>query len=157
VFRNVCSDLAGSVPSQRRLDTGNVWRLFRRKPKGSKPVDLTGAPVKPRVKTYSAESGYVYQYVYRGQRHPGEQSEYVFSVTSDRKSWHPVSVVFRDALVQEWQTSQVRDLLATERYAIAKLSLFQFLDEAESFDGPPAPLKIGSEDISRHLRTLGRL
>ena len=143
--------------SQRRLDTGIVWRLFRRKPKPAKPVDLTGVPVKPRVKTYSAESGYVYQYVYRGQRHPGEQSEYVFSVTSDRKSWHPVSIVLGDALIEQWQASEVRDLLGTERYAIAKLSLFQFLDETESFDGPPAPLKIGSEDIYRHLRTLGRL
>lgn len=134
-----------------------MWRLFRRKPKRSTVVELTGAPVKPRVKTYSAETGFVYQYVYRGQRHPGQQSEYVFSVTRDRKSWHPVSIVFRDALVGEWQAGQTRELLSTERYAIAKLTLFQFFDEAESFDGPPAPLSIESPDISRHLRTLGRL
>jgi hypothetical protein len=134
-----------------------VWRLFRRKPKRSQAAGLRGAPVKPRVKTYSAESGYVYQYVFRGQRHPGEQLEFVFSVTRDRKSWHPVSIVLRDALVEEWQVSQARELLGTERYAVAKLSLFQFLDEAESFDGPPAPLKVEQADISRHLRTLGRL
>ena len=33
-----------------------------------KDAPLTGAPAVRRQKTYSAESGYVYQYFYEGQR-----------------------------------------------------------------------------------------
>ena len=34
-----------------------------------KPLPLTGAPAVRRLKSYSAQSGYVYQYFYEGQRH----------------------------------------------------------------------------------------
>ena len=33
-----------------------------------KPLPLTGAPAVRRLKSYSAQSGYVYQYFYEGQR-----------------------------------------------------------------------------------------
>jgi hypothetical protein len=46
-----------------------------------KPVPLSGAPAIRRMKTYSAQSGYVYQYFYEVQR-PG--TEFVFSVSADR-------------------------------------------------------------------------
>jgi hypothetical protein len=41
-----------------------------------KPLPLTGAPAVRRLKSYSAQSGYVYQYFYEGQRpfHSGGES-----------------------------------------------------------------------------------
>ena len=55
-----------------------------------KPVPLTGAPAVRRLKSYSAQSGYVYQYFYEGQRpfRSGGESgvEFVFTLSADRKS-----------------------------------------------------------------------
>ena len=51
-----------------------------------------------RMKTYTGEPGYVYQYYFVGKRPalPGESeapaSEYVFDVSSDRKTTYAVSV-----------------------------------------------------------------
>ena len=50
-----------------------------------KPAALTGAPPVRRMKTYSAQSGYVYQYYYEGYRpfrSAGESgSEFVFTIS----------------------------------------------------------------------------
>ena len=62
---------------------------------------LSGAPAIRRMKTYSAQSGYVYQYFYEGQRPlRGAEggTEFVFSVSADRKTWHPVSVLVGDVV-----------------------------------------------------------
>src|SRR5437867_3892847 len=68
-----------------------MFDWFRRK-----EAPLTGAPAVRRQKTHSAESGYVYQYFYEGQRpasRDGAQgTQYVFNVSADRKSSFPVSV-----------------------------------------------------------------
>ena len=56
-----------------------------------KPPPLTGAPAVRRMKSYSAQSGYVYQYFYEGQRpfRSGGESgiEFVFTVSADRKAF----------------------------------------------------------------------
>lgn len=61
--------------------------LFRRP---SPPPPLLGRPKVRREKSYSADSGYVYQYFHEGYREmklAGELgAEYVFDVSSDRKS-----------------------------------------------------------------------
>jgi len=53
-----------------------------------KEAPLTGAPAVRRQKTYSAESGYVYQYYYEGQRPASRDGssgiEFVFNVSADR-------------------------------------------------------------------------
>jgi hypothetical protein len=87
-----------------------------------------------RQKTYSAQSGYVYQYFYEGHRPSSAErgTEYVFDVSSDRKTSSPVSVVISDAAVASWQNESGRTLSATEQYAIAKMALFQAFDERES-------------------------
>ncbi len=60
----------------------------------NKPEPLRGAPAVRRQKAYSAQSGYVYQYYYQGQRpsSPEPGTEYVFDVSSDRRTSRPVSV-----------------------------------------------------------------
>src|SRR5208337_635001 len=103
-------------------------RWFRKK-----SAALTGAPAVRRMKTYSAQSGYVYQYFYEGQRPylAGEESgvEFVFSISADRKTWHPVCVAVAARSLRAWEETHGRDLSSTERYAVAKMALFQALDE----------------------------
>ena len=86
-----------------------------------------------RLKTYSAQSGYVYQYLYEGHREArqegGAATEFVFHVSADRKNWTHLRVVVSDAAVHAWQEAHGRELSSTERYAIAKIALFQAFDE----------------------------
>src|SRR5213079_2313732 len=94
-----------------------------------KEAPLTGAPKVRRQKTYSAESGYVYQYFYEGQRAAkrdgAEGTEYVFNMSADRKSSSPVSVFLSEQALETWQKEHERELVSTERYPVAKLALFQ--------------------------------
>src|SRR5438132_13472186 len=90
-----------------------------------KEVPLTGVPAVRRQKAYSAESGYVYQYFYEGQR-PADRDgatgiQYVFNVSADRKSSVPVSVFVSEAVLSGWQSEHARQLGSTERYAVAKM------------------------------------
>jgi hypothetical protein len=129
-------------------------KLFRKK-----ETPLTGAPPVRRLKTYSAQSGYVYQYCYEGQR-PIQQSgekgtEFVFSLSSDRKSWHPCKVLLPARAVTLWETAHSRELSATERYAIAKMALFQAFDDRET----PALMKgdvlVRNADVEGIVENLG--
>jgi len=139
-----------------------VWNWLRTQEPEQQQSPLHGAPVKPRLKTYSAATGYVYQYVYRGHRSVpaaggGAASEYVFSVSRDRKTYFPVSVLVAEAVVAGWNESHQRVLSATEIYAIAKLTLFEAFDERENAEQLSMPTGLDSDAIDRHLGTLGRL
>jgi hypothetical protein len=108
-----------------------------------KEAPLTGAPAVRRQKTHSAQSGYVYQYFYEGQR-PAQRdgaagTQYVFNVSADRKSSFPVSVFLGDDAIGIWQQEHARELGSTERYAVAKMALFQ------AFDERPEPSAMGEE------------
>jgi hypothetical protein len=98
-----------------------------------RPAPLVGAPAVRRQKTYSAESGYVYQYYYEGQRQArrGDSygTEYVFVISADRKNSFPVSVFLDEEAVIVWEEEHDRELIGSERYAIAKMGLFQAFDE----------------------------
>jgi hypothetical protein len=98
-----------------------------------KDAPLAGAPAVRRLKTYSARSGFVYQYRYQGCRplHAGRDSgvEFVFSVSAGRKSWLAVGVLVIDAAIRAWEEARARQLSSAERYAIAKMALFQAFDE----------------------------
>jgi hypothetical protein len=56
-----------------------------------------------RHKSYSAASGYVYQYFYEGYRAAGPETEFVFQASADRKAFFPVSVVLPDAVAAQWE------------------------------------------------------
>ena len=145
-------------PSQRIRNTGVVWTFFRRKP-APPPVDspLAGAPRRARLKTYSAQSGYVYQYVYRGHRVAGQTAtEYVFSATPDRKNWQLIRVVLDQGTLDTWHSDTGRVLLPVECYAIAKLALFDFFDESRRGEGPES-IHLTAEEITKYLDSLGRL
>lgn len=120
---------------------------------------LTGAPAIRRQKTYSGQSGYVYQYYYEGNRpykrdrHNG--TEYVFDVSADRKTSMAVSVLISDVALEDWQSRHGRTLHANERYAIAKIALFQAFDERPDPATMRADVHVRAADVEAILLTLG--
>ena len=80
-----------------------------------------------RLKTYSAQSGYVYQYCYEGQRpyrRPVRSgTEFVFRVSADRKNWHPAKVLLADNAVAEWEAPTAANF-RHRTHTIAKMALF---------------------------------
>jgi hypothetical protein len=123
------------------------------------PLPLTGAPAVRRLKTYSAQSGYVYRYFYCGQRpyHQGPERgvEFVFDVSADRRGSMQVAVFASDDAVSGWQQKHGRGVTATERYAIAKMALFQAFDERPDPAAMAAPVCVRAADAEAILETLG--
>jgi hypothetical protein len=123
-----------------------------------KEAPLTGAPAVRRQKTYSAESGYVYQYFYEGQRAAVRDgaggTQYVFNVSADRKSSLPVSVFVSDAALESWQIQHARPLVSNERYAVAKLALFQAFDRRGEPSQMSKEVRVLADDVETILATL---
>ncbi|HUJ24344.1 MAG TPA: hypothetical protein VLX58_22565 [Bryobacteraceae bacterium] len=121
-----------------------------------KKPQLTGAPAVRRQKTYSAQSGYVYQYFYEGHRRaPAERAmEYVFEVSADRRNSLPVSVLLSDEAVESWESERGRALSGTERYALAKMALFQAFDERETPEAMGRAVSVTPADVRAILATL---
>ena len=132
-----------------------MLRNFFRK----KTAPLSGAPGVRRLKTYSAQSGYVYQYFYEGQRpmEGGGESgtEFVFTVSADRKSFHPVSVPVGESALREWEEAHGRTLSSNERYAISKLALFQAFDERATPLMMKQDVRVRAADVAAIIETLG--
>jgi hypothetical protein len=92
-----------------------------------------------RVKTYSGESGYVYEYSFlesRARRGLWGKTGTVFSfsVSSNRKTAVLVEVTVEEAALAAWSKAHGRDLTDTEKYAVAKMRLFRAFDESETPD-----------------------
>ena len=111
------------------------------------PPPLAGAPAVRRLKTYSAASGYVYQYFYEGHR----GNEYVFQVSADRRTYSSVAVLVSDAALE----ASPRELNSTERYAVAKMALFQAFDERASPGELRQPVRVRPEDVEAIAGQLG--
>jgi len=93
-----------------------------------------------RMKTYSGESGIVYQYYFlesRPQRRFWGRggTAFLFHVTSDRKNFFVCEVMVEDAALRAWERTHGRALAEQERYAAAKMALFRAFDESS---GPEA-------------------
>jgi hypothetical protein len=134
------------------------WIMFRDW-FAKKTAPLTGSPAVRRMKSYSAQSGYAYQYVYLGQRAmaKGAGSEFVFSTSADRKSWHDVSVFVEVSAIREWEQLHERTLSSAEWYAVAKMALFDAFDERTS----PAEMwreavRVRASDVAEIMERLGR-
>jgi hypothetical protein len=121
----------------------------------SKREPLTGAPAIRRHKTYSAESGYVYQYQYSGSRAIPDGREYVFMATAARCAEFPVTVVLHDAALEPWERRHRRALTAPERFAVAKLSMKRAFDERESPDLMRDTVEPASDAVDEILTMLG--
>jgi hypothetical protein len=113
-----------------------------------------------RMKTYTAQTGYVYQYYFVGKRPAMAEApeapatEYVYDVTKDRQTFFAVSIFLREHAVRSWAGSHGRELTEAEQYAIGKMALFGGFDEIEDLAGSARRLVVGAEDLERLVETL---
>ena len=114
-----------------------------------------------RMKTYTGGQGYVYQYYFVGKRSalpddplsPAE--EFVFDVTSDRKTTYSVSVLLPQASLQQWSSTHGRNLTEAEEYGAVKMRLFEAFDEIEDLKSHGRRLSVGPDLLEKVLLTLG--
>lgn len=110
-----------------------------------------------RIKTYVAQTGMVYQYYFVGKRPALDGSsatEYVFDVTSDRKSMFAVSIFVRPDALASWASSHGRELTDTEQYATAKLRLLQGFDDISRMKEEGRGLEVNAGNIEELLAPL---
>jgi|ERR1700674_310191 len=114
-----------------------------------------------RMKTYTGGQGYVYQYYFVGKRpaltdpSEGAATEYVFDVTSDRKTTFAVSVFLTEEATRDWATNHNRTLTEAEQYGAVKMRLFQAFDEIENMMAAGRQLFVNAETLEQVLATLG--
>lgn len=111
-----------------------------------------------RIKSYSAATGYVYQYQFQ-DAHPARDpatpgNEYVYYLSSDRKTMFPVFILVQKDAIDSWVRQNGRPLTGTEEYAVAKMRLFQALDEVEDFSASRPNLVVDSSNLGDLLSRL---
>jgi hypothetical protein len=112
-----------------------------------------------RIKTHSAQTGYVYEYYFVGRRRalpeelPG--TEFIFDVSSDRKSKYAVSVFLTDDAVSAWASAHGRALTEPEQYAAAKLRLLRAFDEVDDMLARGRRLALDGDAIGQLLSGIG--
>lgn len=117
-----------------------------------------GQPVR-RMKTYTGATGYVYQYYFVGKRLAAPPDagaiEFIFDVTSDRKTTFATSVLLKPEALAAWSADHSRQLTETEQYAAAKMRLLRAFDEIERMIEYGRKLTIDKENIEELLEPLG--
>jgi len=114
-----------------------------------------------RMKTYTGGQGYVYQYYFVGKREAlpdapeAPASEYIFDVTSDRKTTFAVSVFLQQEALRDWSARHGRALNDAEQYGAIKIRLFQAFDEIEDMMANGRRLLVGPANLEQALGTLG--
>lgn len=114
-----------------------------------------------RMKSYSSEAGYVYQYYFVRSRQtrrpdlPGEGTEYIFAVSADRKTTFDLAVFVRHDCLEAWARQHGRGLTAPEQYAVAKMRLFRAFDESEEVPAPRRNIVVDEDNLEEMLFSLG--
>ena len=113
-----------------------------------------------RLKTYTAATGYVYQYYFVGSRqapptHLERGVEYVFDVSSDRKTSFAVAICLSSQTLMAWAARHGRELSDPEQYAVVKMRLFQAFDEIEDMRRDGQRLSVEPESMDAALIALG--
>ncbi len=112
-----------------------------------------------RLKTYTAQTGYVYSYYFVGKRRALEGEppsvEYIFDVSPDRKITFAVSVFVLDEALAEWKETHGRALNEAEEYAAAKMRLLQTFDEVDDVIGRARRLSVDLPSLEELLSGLG--
>jgi hypothetical protein len=112
-----------------------------------------------RMKTYTGGQGYVYQYYFVGKRpavEPGPPAiEYIFDVTSDRKTTYSVSVLVETTALQAWTEAHGRTPTEAEEYGAAKMRLFRAFDEIEDMMSAGRELRVGLPELEEAFGVLG--
>jgi hypothetical protein len=114
-----------------------------------------------RMKTYTGGQGYAYQYYFVGKRAAladaaeAPASEYVFDVTSDRKTTFAVSVFLPDKILRGWTARHGRALTDAEQYGAVKMRLFLAFDEIEDMLAQGRRLVVSEGSLETALVALG--
>ncbi len=110
-----------------------------------------------RIKTYMAETGFVYQYYFVGKRPAldgAQATEYVFDVTLDRKSMFAVSVFLCADALAAWKGQHGRELSDTEQYATAKMRLQMGFDTHSNMREEGRTLVVNAANVNELLEPL---
>lgn len=111
-----------------------------------------------RVKSYSAATGYVYQYYFyeveKSKRGGAVGTEYVYMASVDRKHVFPVRIFVRKDAVEKWSTRTGREFTGTEEYAVAKMRLFQAFDEVQGLAAKTPDLVVDESNLDALLSQL---
>ena len=109
------------------------------------------------MKTYTGGQGYVYQYYFVGKRPASDSvaTEYIFDVTSDRKTMYAVSILLPEEARKDWAAMHGRALTDAEQYGAIKMRLFQAFDEIENMMADGRRLILDTADLQKLLSTLG--
>ncbi len=124
---------------------------------------MVSHPDKPvrRVKTYTSQTGYVYQYYFVGKRAAladdpeAPSTEYIFDVTSDRKTMFAVSVFLRPDALTSWRAERGRELGDSEQYAAVKLRLMQAFDDVSDMRNQGRRLNVNAGNVVELLGSIG--
>ncbi|SRR5208337_4114396 len=114
-----------------------------------------------RIKTYTGQTGYVYQYYFVGRRPALDNdpeapaTEFIFDVTADRKTTFAVSVFLRPEALESWAASHGRTLAESEQYAGVKLRLMQAFDEIPDIRNHGRRLRLEAADLLALLESIG--
>ena len=104
-----------------------------------------------RVKSYSAATGFVYQYYFyeveKVRRGADEGTEYVFMSSVDRKHVFPVRIFVDKQALGAWSARTGREFTGTEEYAVAKMRLFQAFDEVEGLAANVPDLRVDESNL----------
>jgi hypothetical protein len=113
------------------------------------------------MKTYTGGQGYVYQYYFVGKRDAlpdaaeAPATEYIFDVTSDRKTTFAVSVFLREEATRGWAARHGRALTEAEQYGAVKMKLFQAFDDVEDMIASGRRLLMTGASLEEALGALG--
>ena len=112
-----------------------------------------------RIKSYSAETGIVYQYSFQASQRTRRGllvggTEYLFEVSRDRKSAFPLPVFVRDDSLRAWEKQHGRALSNAEQYAAAKMRLFRAFDTMAELERAGRQVVVDARNISELLASL---
>jgi hypothetical protein len=116
----------------------------------NKAEDVKPLPLSQREKSYSAASGFVYQYIFKGMA----GRRHVFSVSADRKNHFEVSIELVPDSLKPCVERMGSDLRWNEEYALVKLCLFSAFDEAVCVEDLQRLIRPESKQLLEHMTTL---
>ncbi len=111
-----------------------------------------------RIKSYSAATGFVYQYYFyevkKTRRGFSSGTEYIYMVSVDRQHLFPVRIFVNKDASKNWSGRAGRELSGTEEYAVAKMRLFQAFDEIEGLAEKTPDLVVDDANLEALLTQL---
>ncbi len=108
-----------------------------------------------RLKSYAAQTGYVYHYYLDRQQRGELGTEYIFMVSRDCQHVFPLLVLVRADALAAWAERHGRLLSAPEAYATAKLCLFRAFDEVKELEKTAQVLAVTPGNVEALLATVG--